>query len=276
MIAHLDGAQQWARIFLAAPVGLEDLEEHCSDQIRNVQFVTWDNRGLEVTARQQRRLGDLILQEQPINYPDSDQVTAALIQGLRQQGIDCLPWTKELRNWQARVLWMRWIEGEESGWPDVSDQHLLDTFEEWLGPYLTGVTSLTQVRKIGLKHILHALLPWNQQKELDHQAPTHITVPTGSKIPLQYHPNESPILAVRLQEMFGLSDTPKIAGGKVSVTIHLLSPARRPVQVTQDLASFWANSYQEVKKELRGRYPKHHWPDDPLQAKPTKRTKPPK
>ncbi len=276
VIAHLDGAQQWARIFLAAPVSLEDLEEHFSDQLRNVQCVTWDNRALEVTASQQRRLGELILQDQKITHPDSDQVTAALIQGLRRQGIDGLPWTKELRNWQARVLCMRRIDGEESGWPDVSDQHLLDTIEEWLGPYLVSLTRLAQVRRIDLKKPLHALTNWKQQKELDQQAPTHLTVPTGSRIPLQYHANESPVLAVRLQEMFGQRETPKIGKGRVPVTIHLLSPARRPVQVTQDLVSFWANSYQEVKKELRGRYPKHHWPDDPLQATPTKRTKSPK
>jgi len=276
VIAHLDGGQQWARIFLAAPVHLEDLEEYFPDQIKEVQFVTWDHRALEVTASRQRRLGELILQDQPLRHPDPDQVTTALIQGLRQQGIDCLPWTKELRNWQARVLFMRRIEGENSDWPDVGDQHLLDTFEEWLGPYLTGLTRLNQVRRIDLKKPLHALLTWKQQKELDQQAPTHFSVPTGSRIPLQYHPNESPVLAVRLQEMFGQSETPRIARGKVPVTIHFLSPARRPVQVTQDLASFWANSYQEVKKELKGRYPKHHWPDDPLQAMPTKRTKTPK
>jgi ATP-dependent helicase HrpB len=276
VIAHLDGGQQWARIFLAAPVRLDDLEEHCPDLIREVQFVTWDNRAMEVTASHQRRLGELILQDQPLRHPDPDQVTTALIQGLRQQGIDCLPWTKELRNWQARVLFMRRIEGENSDWPDVGDQPLLENIGHWLAPYLTGLSRLSQVRRIDLKKPLHALLAWKQQKELDQQAPTHLTVPTGSKIQLQYHATESPILAVRLQEMFGQSETPKIARGKVPVTIHLLSPARRPVQVTQDLASFWANSYQEVKKELKGRYPKHPWPDDPLQAVPTKRTKYPK
>jgi ATP-dependent helicase HrpB len=276
VIPHLDGGQQWARIFLAAPVRLEDLEEHLADQIREVQFVGWDDRTLEVTASRQRRLGELILEDQPLKNPDPEQVTQALIQGLRQQGIDGLPWTKELRNWQARVLFMQRIEGQESGWPDVSDQHLLDTFKEWLSPYVTGLTRLNQARRIDLKKILHALLTWKQQKELDQQAPTHLTVPTGSRIPLQYHSNESPVLAVRLQEMFGQSETPRIGRGKVPVTIHFLSPARRPVQVTQDLASFWANSYQEVKKELKGRYPKHHWPDDPLQAQPTKRTKKPK
>ena len=276
VIAHLDGGQQWGRIFLAAPVRLQDLEEYFSDQIRHVEFVTWDHRALEVTASYLQRLGELILQDQPLRHPDSDLVTSALILGVRQQGIDCLPWTKELRNWQARVLCMRQIEGEEAGWPDMGDQHLLDTLEEWLGPYLTSFTRLAQVRRIDLKTLLHALINWKQHKELDLQAPTHLIVPTGSKIPLQYRPDESPVLAVRLQEMFGQSETPSIARGRVPVTVHLLSPARRPMQVTQDLASFWANSYQEVKKELKGRYPKHHWPDDPLQAKPTKRIKPPK
>ena len=272
-VAHLEGSQQWARIFLAAPIRFEDLEEHFADQIREVQFVTWDNRALEVKASHQRRLGELILKDQRLRHPDPDRVTTALIQGLRHQGINGLPWNKELRNWQARVSFLRVIAGPAGGWPDVSDQQLFDTFEEWLGPYVTGLTRLDQVRRMDLKKPLHALLTWKQQKELEHQAPTHLTVPTGSKIPLQYHLNESPILAVRLQEMFGQRETPRIARGKVPVTIHLLSPARRPVQVTQDLAGFWATSYQDVKKELKGRYPKHYWPEDPLQAKPTRRTK---
>ena len=274
VIAQLDGDKQWARIFLAAPVRLEDLEEHCPDQIREVQLVKWDNQSLEVSARKQRRLGALVLQEQFLGSPDPDQVTTALIVGLRQLGIDCLPWTKEIRNWQARVLLMRQVEGEKSDWPDVNDQHLLDNLEHWLGPYLRGLTRIDQIHRMDLKKPLQGLLTWKQQKELDQQAPTHLTVPTGSRIQLQYYGNESPVLAVRLQELFGQIETPKIAGGQVPVTLHLLSPARRPVQVTQDLASFWANSYQEVKKELKGRYPKHPWPDNPLQAKPTRRTKP--
>ena len=273
VIAQLDGSQQWARIFLAAPVNLEDLEEHCPELITEVQFVTWDHRTSAVSARQQRRLGELILQDQPLENADPNQVTKALIQGIRQQGIDCLPWTKELRNWQARVNFMRRVEDAQASWPDMNDQHLLDTLEDWLAPYATGLVRLDQVKRIDLKKPLQAQMTWKQQKELDQQAPTHLTVPTGSKILVDYSSNEIPVLAVRLQEMFGQSETPTIAGGKVPVIIHLLSPARRPMQVTQDLASFWRNSYQEVKKELKGRYPKHHWPDDPLQAEPTKRTK---
>ena len=273
VIAHLDGEQQWARIFLAAPVRTEALEEHCSDQISELQFVKWDDSTLGVSARKQRRLGELILEDQALRHPDPDQVTAALIQGLRQLGIDCLPWTKALRSWQARVLFMRQLEGENSSWPDVGDLHLLDTIDEWLGPFLPGLSRLDQIQRMDIQKPLLSLINWEQRKELDDQAPTHLTVPTGSKILLQYPLNESPVLAVRLQEMFGQWETPRIAGGRVPVLIHLLSPARRPVQVTGDLASFWANSYQEVRKELRGRYPKHHWPEDPLKAKPTTRTK---
>ena len=275
VIAQLDGGQQWARIFLAAPISLDALEEHCPELIRQVEFVTWDHRASAVSARQQRRLGEIIVQDQPLAHADPDQVTMALIEGIRQQGIVCLPWTKELRNWQARVNFMRNVSGEEAGWPDINDQHLLDALEDWLGPYVSGVFRLDQVNRIDLRKPLHALLTWKQQKELDQLAPTHVLVPTGSRIPLDYCSHEIPILAVRLQEMFGQKDTLKIAGGKVSVMIHLLSPARRPVQVTQDLASFWKSSYQDVKKELKGRYPKHHWPDDPLRAEPTKRTKKP-
>lgn len=253
VVAQLDGGRQWARIFLATSLRLEDLEEHCSDLIREVEFVTWDDRTFMVTARQQRRLGELILHDQPLENADPGQVTTALLQGIRQQGIDCLPWTKDLRNWQARVNFMRRIEGEGSGWPDVSGQGLFETLETWLAPYIGNISSLKQIRRMDLKKPLQALLTWKQQKELDQQAPTHLVVPTGSRIQLLYHSSETPILAVRLQEMFGERETPKIAKGKVPVMVHLLSPARRPVQVTQDLASFWANSYQEVKKELKGR-----------------------
>ena len=273
VIAQLDGGQQWARIFLAAPVNLDDLKEHCPELIKEVQFVTWDDRELAVSARQQRRLGELIFQDQPLANADPDQVTKTLIEGIRQQGIDCLPWTKELRNWQARVNFMRRVTGDDTGWPDMDDQHLLDTLEDWLAPYITGLFRLDQVRRMDLKKPLQAQMTWKQQKELDQQAPTHLTVPTGSKIHVDYSSNKIPVLAVRLQEMFGLSETPTIAGRKIPVMIHLLSPGRRPVQVTQDLGSFWKTSYQEVKKELKGRYPKHYWPDDPLQAEPTKRTK---
>ena len=273
VVAHLDGGRQWARIYLASPISLGAIEVHCPELIRQVEFVTWDSRASGVSARQQRRLGEIVVQDQPLKNADPEKVTRALMEGIRQQGIDCLPWTKELRHWQARVNFMRRVTGVDSIWPDIHNQHLIDTLEEWFGPYVSGVFRLDQVKRIDLRKPLHAILSWKQQKELDQQAPTHVTVPTGSKIQLDYCSNETPVLAVRLQEMFGQKETPRIAGGRVSIMIHLLSPARRPVQVTQDLGSFWRTSYQDVKKELKGRYPKHDWPDDPLHAEPTRRTK---
>jgi ATP-dependent helicase HrpB len=158
-------------------------------------------------------------------------------------------------------------------WPDLSDERLFNTLEDWLGPYLHGITTLERVQRMDLTQPLHALLAWNQQRDLDRLAPSHLTVPSGSAIRLDYETPDLPVLAVRLQEMFGCRETPRIANNTVPVLLHLLSPAKRPVQVTRDLASFWVNGYPAVRKELRGRYPKHHWPDDPLTALPTAKTK---
>ncbi|HEY5649630.1 MAG TPA: ATP-dependent helicase C-terminal domain-containing protein, partial [Nitrospiria bacterium] len=197
---------------------------------------------------------------------------SAMIQGIRAMGLEALPWSKPLRAWQARVLSMRhWFPKED--WPDVSDAGLFETLKEWLGPYLDGVTRRGHLARINLENILRARLDWKQNQELEKEAPSHLTVPSGSRLPLEYRPGESPVLAVKLQEMFGLADTPRVARGTVPVTLHLLSPARRPIQVTQDLRGFWDRTYPEVKKELKGRYPKHPWPDDPWKAPPTKRTK---
>ena len=274
VIADLDGTKPHARIFLAAPVKLEDLETQCSELFSEVDCIEWNDRQAAVHARKQRRLGELVIDDFPLHETSSSLITETLLHGIRQAGLDCLPWTKELRNWQARVRYVRKIAGEESDWPDVSDSHLLETLESWLAPYLNEMSRLTQVKQIKLNIPLHALLTWKQQQALEQQAPMHITVPTGSRIALDYCSQDIPVLAVRLQEMFGQQDTPTLAQGKGHVLLHLLSPARRPIQVTQDLASFWKHGYQEVKKELKGRYPKHYWPDDPLQAQPTRRTKP--
>jgi ATP-dependent helicase HrpB len=157
-------------------------------------------------------------------------------------------------------------------WPDVSDAVLMATLEDWLVPYLHDMSRLTHLDRLDLQAILRARLTWEQQQQLDELAPSHLQVPSGSRVRLDYGA-ETPVLAVRLQEMFGLADTPRIAGGQVPVLLHLLSPARRPVQVTSDLSAFWQGSYHDVKKELKGRYPKHHWPDDPLQARATTRTR---
>ena len=273
VVAEVDEAKPHAHIFLAAPLVLEELEDHCSELFKNVDIVEWDSRNAVVLTRQQRRLGELVIADSPLPDTPSSLVTTTLIQGIKQAGLDCLPWTKELRNWQARIEYVRRIAGKDSDWPDVSEHHLLESLESWLSPYLHGMARLSEVKRMKLNTPLHALLTWKQQETLEQQAPTHLTVPTGSRIALDYISQEIPILAVRLQELFGQPDTPTLDHAKGRVMLHLLSPARRPIQVTQDLASFWKNGYPEVKKELKGRYPKHYWPDDPLQAQPTRRTK---
>ena len=270
VIAQLDGTGDWARILAAAPVRMQDLERHCADQIRSVDLLEWDDRSESVRARRQRRWGQLILEDRATHEPDPAQVTAALFVGLRRVGLATLPWTKEQQQWRARVAFLHRVD---STWPDLSDEALTNTLEHWLGPFVTGYSSLAQLRRMDLQDPLDSLLTWQQRQELSRLAPTHITVPSGSHVRVDYEQGESPVLAVRLQEMFGCQDTPRIAGGRVPVMVHLLSPASRPVQVTKDLASFWRSAYQEVKKELRGRYPRHHWPDDPLSAQPTNRTK---
>lgn len=270
VIAGLHGAPSTARISMAAPMTYEDLVTHCADLIQSTESVVWDESAQAVMARRQRRLGALILEESRLPDPDPELVLTALLEGLRSRGLSSLPWTPTLRNWQARVQFLRRVTGPESAWPDVSDATLLHSLDQWLGPYLTNLSSLNQLKRIDLAWPLQALLSPEQRRTLDTLAPTHLTVPTGSHIPLNYQSGEIPVLAVRLQELFGMTDTPLLANGKVPVLIHLLSPARRPVQVTQDLKSFWKTGYVEAKKELKGRYPKHSWPDDPLQAPPTR------
>jgi ATP-dependent helicase HrpB len=273
VIASLDGGQQWARIDLAAPVTLHDIDTQHADRIHTVDAVVWDDTTHIVRATRQRRFGSLILAEQGLSKPDPSMISAALLQGIRQAGLDKLAWTTELRQWQARVGFLRRTEGQESRWPDLSDEALLRTLDDWLAPFLSGITTLDRVTRLDLTQPLHALLSWEQQRQLERWAPTHLTVPSGSSVRVEYQTPDLPILAVRLQEMFGCKDTPRLIDGKIPVMLHLLSPAKRPVQVTKDLASFWANTYQEVRKELRGRYPKHSWPDDPLTAPPTAKVK---
>jgi ATP-dependent helicase HrpB len=273
VIADLDAGQQWARIDLAAPVTLGELERLCAGEIVETETVAWDEKTQRARATRQRRLGSLLLSEQTLSKPDPSLIAGALLQGVRQAGLATLAWTPELHQWRARVHFLRRVEGPDSTWPDLSDEALLRTLDDWLGPYLDGITTLDRVKRLDLSTPLHALLSWDQQRRMERLAPTHLTVPSGSNIRIEYDTPDFPILAVRLQEMFGCKDTPRVADGKIPVMLHLLSPAKRPVQVTQDLASFWANAYQEVRKELRGRYPKHHWPDDPLTAPPTTKVK---
>ena len=274
VVPDLDGNQQNARIYLAAPLDRETMTTRFAGQIRQVETIVWDPGSHRVTSRRQQRLDHLVISDKALLNPDPHRVTAALISGIRISGMGMLPWNKKTRAWQARVLFLHRLAAGIEKWPDVSDQGLSDTLETWLAPFLAGMSGKEHLQRVDLKGALFALLPRHQQNRLDRLAPTHLTVPSGSNIPLDYAAGDIPILAVRLQEMFGAVDTPTIAGGKVPVMLHLLSPASRPVQVTRDLANFWANTYFDVRKDLRGRYPKHYWPDNPLAAMPTGRAKP--
>ena len=268
--------QREERIYLAAEFDPALLEGVLSEQVSVVDQLDWDEREGVLRAERQRKVGELVLSREPLTGLDEAARTQALINLVRRKGLELLPWTPELRQWQARVALLRQLDLQIQGhseWPDVSDAALLAGLEDWLGPYLGRVSRLSHFASLDLSSIVHNMLKWPLPQRLDELAPHHIKVPSGSSVRLDYseHP---PILAVRLQELFGLADTPRIAGGRQVVKLHLLSPARRPVQVTQDLANFWRSTYAEVKKDLKGRYPKHYWPDDPLVAEATARIKP--
>ncbi len=268
--------QREERIYLAAEFDPELFDSVLSEQVTQVDQLDWDEREGVLRAERQRKVGELILSREPLTGLDESARGHALLGLVRRKGLELLPWTPELRQWQARVTLLRQLDLEKqdsSEWPDVRDAALLDSLESWLLPYLGKVTRLSHFGNLDLSSIVRNLLPWPLPQALEAQAPRAIQVPSGSNIRIDYsqHP---PILAVRLQELFGLAETPRIAHGKQPLTLHLLSPARRPVQVTQDLANFWRTTYADVKKDLKGRYPKHFWPDNPLVAEATARTKP--
>ncbi|WP_460151902.1 ATP-dependent helicase HrpB [Pseudomonas sp. S2_B07] len=268
--------QREERIYLAADFDPALFDSVLAEQVRIVDQLDWDEREGVLRAERQRKVGELILSREPLTGLDETARSQALVNLVRRKGLELLPWTPELRQWQARVALLRQLDmaGKgESEWPDVSDAALLKSLEHWLMPYLGKVSRLSHFANLDLSSIVHNLLPWPLPQRLDELAPHHLSVPSGSSIRLDYS-EQPPILAVRLQELFGLAETPRIAGGRQVIKLHLLSPARRPVQVTQDLASFWRSTYAEVKKDLKGRYPKHYWPDDPLVAEATARIKP--
>lgn len=276
VVTELDAKQRESRIFLAAPVSLSELEEHLSPQISEQTLIGWDNRSEQVHAKQQRKLGALILTEKELKNVPSEQISQGLIEGIQQKGLHVLPWNKENESLRARIGLLHENKlrcADDEQWPDMSDDGLLHNLTNWLAPYLSGMSKLIHLQNLNMKDLLTNQLSWPQQQQLEKEAPSHIQVPSGSRIRLDYT-QASPVLAARLQELFGMLETPRIAGGMITLTIHLLSPAQRPIQVTQDLASFWANTYQEVKKDLKGRYPKHYWPDDPYQAEATHRVRP--
>jgi len=248
--AELDGERQNARIFLAAAYDESTLLDQYGAQIRWVASVKWRPDRQAVAAEREMVLGALVLRREPLVQPDPREVQAALLEGVRHHGLESLPWNRGLRSWQARVQLMRRLEVGETGWPDVSDAGLDQTLETWLAPYVAGMTRLKDLQRLDLKHALYSRLSRQQQHLLDEQAPTHFVVPSGSRIAIDYS-GERPVLAVRLQEMFGATQTPAVAGGRLPLLIQLLSPAGRPVQATQDLAGFWQGSYHEVKKSLK-------------------------
>ena len=270
---ELDGARRNARIYRAASYSYDRLIEQFAKQTQWVQAVKWDPERQAVNARRELQMDALVLRSEPLATPDPQQILAVLIEGIRQQGIQCLPWTQALRRWQQRICFLRRVSHDLQAWPDVSDDELASHLMKWLAPFLLGITRLRDISSTKLRTALFSQLSYQHQYLLDELAPTHLIVPSGSKIPIDYA-GEVPVLAVRLQELFGLKQTPTVAGGRQPLLIHMLSPAGRPVQITQDLMGFWQTGYPEVKKELKGRYPKHYWPDDPLRAHATARVKP--
>lgn len=274
VIADLDATERDATIRLAAPLSRDSIKTDFEQSIERRERIEWDSQEQAVIARRERWLGAIKLVETRIEQPDPAQVSRALLTGIREMGLASLPWSKQARQLRERIAFARRLEHRTPNpWPDVSDAALLDSLEAWLGPWVDGMTRREQLSRLDVHAILTGLIDWDLQQRLNAFAPTHLTVPSGSRIPIDYS-TEAPTMSVRLQEVFGLDKTPTIADGRVPLTLELLSPAQRPVQITQDLASFWVRGYTDVKKDLKGRYPKHYWPDDPLNAEATAKAKP--
>ncbi|MFL1404805.1 ATP-dependent helicase HrpB [Marinobacter sp. M1N3S26] len=262
--ADLDGRAREARIYLAAATDRATLEADLADHIQTSDEATWDDARGTVVARRVTRLGALVLTEKALPEPGPEQIQLGLLTAVRQKGIDSLPWNEAAREWQARVTFMRSLEPDQ--WPEVSDSALMATLEQWLAPFLAGVRNWKALQRIPLLDALQSLLPWDRQQTLKRELPTSLEIPTGQQVRLDYTAENGPVLAAKLQALFGWTETPRLAGGRVPVVIHLLSPAQRPLAVTADLANFWREVYPEVRKEMRGRYPKHPWPEDPFTA----------
>ncbi len=275
VVAALDAGQREGRAYLAAPITPDEIYSTQSPHIITRDHVAWDAVDQTVVAREETWLDSLLLSTRPLSRVDPQESGLAMLAGIRQMGLSALPWNDQLLQWRQRVMSLHgWLE--DSAWPDLSDAVLLETLAEWLAPWLTGVTRKEQLKSLDLQAILNSRLSWEQQQQLEKLAPDSLVMPSGSRRRLRYQAGEPPVLAVKLQELFGLQQTPAVCQGKINVMLHLLSPAQRPIQVTQDLAGFWERTYTEVKKELKGRYPKHYWPDDPYSAVPTAKVRPAK
>ncbi|GGB88501.1 ATP-dependent helicase HrpB [Marinobacterium zhoushanense] len=272
VVAELSSRQGDARdrVRLASALDPALFDRQLGALVSTEERVEWDETQQRLIAEQQRRVGELVLERTPLSPPSKEARNQALLNLVRKKGLGLLPWNEEIDLWRARVAFCREHDRQQS-WPDLSDTALLDSLEQWLAPWLDPINHINHFARLDLTGILKSLLPWPLPQQLDELAPERIRVPSGARLSIDYS-QSPPVLAVKLQEMFGCTTTPSIGYG-VRLKLHLLSPARRPLQVTQDLEGFWQNAYQEVKKEMKGRYPKHPWPDDPLQAPPTARTK---
>ena len=273
VVAEVAGSAAAGRILLAAPLSAAGLDAVAGHRVTAREEIIFDSGARALKARAVRRLGAIVLDERPLPVPATSEAAAVLARGIADAGLAHLQWGKALQQWRDRVTFLRQIEGAE--WPDVSDAGLKGSIDTWLAPSLMGKNRLSELSTADLEAALKALLPWRLQRRLDQDAPTHFTVPSGSRIAIDYEAEGGPAIAVRVQELFGLDRHPTIAEGRVPLVLNLLSPAQRPIQITRDLPGFWRGSWAQVKAEMRGRYPKHPWPDDPIAAPPTRRAKRP-
>ena len=273
-VAELAGSAAQGRILSAAPITLDEIETHFADRITAREDIAFEAGSLALRGRKSRRLGAIVLGERLVPVSPSETNARLLAQSIVKLGVARLPWTPGLKQWCDRVLFLRHNEGGD--WPDLTDASLAAGVEQWLTPALTGKTALAELATDEFAAALSGLLRWELRRRLDAEAPIYFEAPTGTRVPIDYGSEGGPKIAIRVQELFGLDCHPAIAGGKVPLAIELLSPAQRPVQTTRDLPRFWRGSYAAVRAEMRGRYPKHPWPEDPIAAAPTRRAKPKK
>ena len=271
VVAALDDRRPEARIHLAATISIEDIRNTFADQITVDDVIEFDDAAGAVVAKRQERLGAIVLREVDLDRPDAERLRTTILDAIRRRGLAALPWSPAAQRLRERIAF---VGHHEADWPDVSDDALQRRLHEWLGPLLDGIRRVADLDRVDIAEALASMIDWRRRRELDELAPTHAVMPTGSRIPIDYSDPDAPSVSVRIQEVFGLEESPKVLRGRVPLTMELLSPAHRPVQVTRDLAGFWRTSYFDVRKDLRGRYPKHEWPEDPLTAAPTKRAKP--
>ncbi|MFP5354734.1 MAG: ATP-dependent helicase HrpB [Gemmatimonadota bacterium] len=271
VVAESDGKRPESAIYLAAALTIDDVRRDFAGDIESDDRVAWDEATSSVRAVRVERLGAITLREIAVRDPDPALVVRALRDAVASSALQLLPWHEGARRLRERLAF---VHAHDASWPDMSDEALLAAMDDWLTPHLHGMRRASDLHSLDLGELLLGRLTWQQRSQLDTLAPSHLEVPTGSRIALDYSDPASPVLAVRLQEMFGCRETPTVLGGRVPVTLHLLSPAHRPLQVTRDLAGFWQGSYRDVQKEMKGRYPRHPWPDDPANAEPTRRAKP--